>query len=148
MSAFALGSPSVPPGTVLDYAQVTNSVTISATSAAAANTIVTGNGFTADGATPVWVEFFCPSVSIALHASGNMIIFHLYLDGADTTLQFNQLAGPAAASVIYTAYGRVKLTPASGTRTYGIRAYRSNANCTINLNATTYPPAYIQVSKA
>jgi hypothetical protein len=132
----------------LDYATRTSSLSITATSAATAQSVVAGAGFTASGTTEVWIEFGFPSLSIAANAAGNSVVFHLWLDGADTTMQFMQLASGGNISPIVAGYNKVKLTPAAGTRTYEIKAYRGTANCTLNLNATTYPPAFLRIVAA
>ena len=114
-----------------DYIEVTSSVTVSATTAATATTIITGTAFTPVGATRYRVEFGCEDVTVAFNAAGNSCIFHLY-EGATNLGRIGTIINP---SVTVTGDWPVQLsrtyTPTNASKTLSVRAHRTNANCTV-----------------
>lgn len=137
-----------PVGAELDYAQITAPVTISATTEATATTIVTGNGFTADGTAAVLIHFYSPSVVVPTSAE---CILVLYQDGSTIGLLDDQPAGTNVANTRAASVFR-RIVPASGARTFSIRAYRATSNCTVQAGAGsgagTYQPAFIRITRA
>lgn len=105
----------VPPGTKLDAASITAAVTITATSEAAAQTVVDGNSVTYDG-TEVRIEIFTPQILNTGGATGPATAVIL----RDTTVVGQvpltqglgaSAAGDSASAVVYD-------TPAAGAHTY------------------------------
>jgi hypothetical protein len=134
-------------GTQLAYAEFTADVTISATTEATANTIVTAGAISVDGSTPIIVEFGVEACVIAV--VGQLDIW-LYEDGSSTGEKMAKVVNPAAASFADPVTARRKRTPASGSRTYSIRGSRVTANWTVEGGpaASGKMPGYIRVTKA
>lgn len=118
-----------------DYVEVTTATTtISATTAATANTIITGTTFTPDGASKYRFEFYCPDVTVGANASGNSIIFHLY-ENSTNLGRIGVLSTGGTTSLDSPVFVRREFTPTNASKTYSVRAHRTNANCTINAGA-------------
>jgi hypothetical protein len=135
------------PGAELAYAESTVAASIVATSEATANTVVTAPAFTADGATAVLVEFYAPAVSMA--ANGVSINVVLFQDGAAIG-QIGHHYSPSATFVKET-FGRRRLTPAAGSRTYSVRAWVNTGSGNIGGGAGgagTDVPIFIRVRRA
>lgn len=102
----------------LDYVQFTGSVSPTATTEGTANTVVTGNSVTYDGATPVIIEFYAPNMR---PASGGQMTIVLYQDGASIgQLAFVNQSGLENIPACHTTR---RLTPSAGSHTYSIRAF-------------------------
>lgn len=98
--------------TELGYTQFTSNVSVTATTEAAANTVVTASAITFDGSTTALIEFYAARID---PGSTSISVF-LFQDG--TTL--GQIGLTLVAGIpIFVAR---RLTPASGSRTYSIRA--------------------------
>lgn len=131
-------------GYEFDYKETNSAdINITATTAATADTIVTGNGFTADGNTAVWVEFYCASADTP---SATSLLFVLYESGTLINASWGQATSVSGVHR-WPIYLRRKLTPAAGTRTYSARAWVVSGTGVIRASAT-YMPAYIRVTKA
>lgn len=119
----------------------TANVTISATTPATANTVVTAPAFTAS-AVPYLIEFACPVLTPG--ASGGLVPM-LYLDGSAV----GGVGGLTTSQTIgYVAFVH---TPSAGSRTYSIRFYRTTSNGTVEAGdgtGTNYRPGFIRVSPA
>jgi len=142
-----LASPA--PGTELAYTEFTAPVTISATTEATANTIVTAPAVTFDGATAVNVEFFTPKVILATSV-GAEVVFALY-DGAASIGLIGDLINSAAAGSVSPASLSRRLTPSAAAHTYSVRAWRGVADGTIIAGTGgvgAYLPGYIKITKA
>lgn len=141
----------VPPGYVFDYLEKASNSAVSATTEAAASTIHTSNAVTYDGSTTIWIEFWAPYVDVAANAGSNNIQFCLY-DGASSIGLFSLNGGGSTAAVDQGGVTlKRRLTPSAGAHTYSIRAFRSNANCTVVGGAGgvgVSMPMYIQQTKA
>jgi hypothetical protein len=138
------------PGYEFDYVEITVSVTISATTAATADTCITGNAVVYDGATRVCVEVYCPALVPAGSNSADVIV--LLYDGA-TQVGIIGTVGSAstAPGVFATLLAPRFLTPTAASHTYSVRAYRTVGNGTFSAGAggnDTYLPAYIRITKA
>ena len=114
-----------------DYVEVTSSVTISATSAATANTIITGTAFTPSGSDKYRFEFGIEEVALTVVSS---VIFHLY-EGATNLGRLAVVTNPAAAAMSVPVYGAREFTPTNVSHTYSIRAHRVTANATATAGA-------------
>lgn len=139
-----------PPGFEFSYDEVTGNVATAATTEATATTLKTATAVTFDGSTVVEIEFSCPILTVAANAAGNACILVLYEDGVSigklgalTTNATTQFEAPVKLSR--------RRTPASGARTYSIRAYHTNAACTFNFGAGgvgAVMPGYIKIKRA
>lgn len=115
---------------------------ITATTEAAANVVVTADPITLDGATSIWVEFFIP------RTSGGDATFWLY-DGSTSLGKLGFIAGNGPG----TTTGRRRLTnPSAGAHTYSVRVSRSGSATSYNSGDPNQPggfgPAYIRVVRA
>jgi hypothetical protein len=139
-----------PPGYTFAYNEFTAAVTVSATTEGTANTVVTASAVTFDGSTIAKIEFFAPSVTLGT-TSGDQVIFLLYLDGASIGIIGQMNLNPAGGAIFPAPLAR-RLTPASGSRTYSIRAYKvgtGNGTVTAGVGGTpaVYLPGYIRITK-
>lgn len=138
----------MPPGRELTYDQVTSNTTISATTEAGANTIVTSSSFTFDGSTAVWIEAAFPEAS-AIGAWTLLLV--LWDDTAGASIGILGTYGLAAGAASGPIKVKRRLTPASGARVYSIRGYRATANGTVNAGAGgsgNKMPGWIRIVKA
>lgn len=117
------------PGAELDYAEFVANVTISATTEATADAIVTSNALTYNGIVTIILEFFCIFSQSASSAGAN-VIFYLYEDGASIG-QIGQQQNPASSSCRAPVTLRRRMTPTSGSHTYSIRGVRGVGNGTV-----------------
>jgi hypothetical protein len=138
------------PGFELDYVQITSPVTISATTAATANTCITGNPVTYDGSTRICIEAFAPYVVTGVTTLSTIEIV-LY----DGSTELGSLGWHGRAdgtrTHISTHLSRRFLTPSAASHTYSIRAWRSASNGTFHAGAggtSAFFPAYIRITKA
>jgi hypothetical protein len=131
----------------IDYAQITSSVNISASSDATANTVVTGSSVSYDGSTQILVEFFTPYAISA--SSGQELRVNLF-DGSTDLGRIGKLATSGAIGVAMSA-SRV-LTPSAGSHTFSIRAHKSGgSDDTITAGAggtATDVPAFMRITQA
>lgn len=110
-----------------DYVEVTSDVTVSATTAATANTVITANAFTPDGASVYRIEF---GVVEATATAASTVVFHLY-DGSTNLGRVATATQGSAASFAVPIYGSREFTPTNASHTYSIRAHRVTANWTL-----------------
>lgn len=117
----------------LDYVAFTNAVACTATSEATANTVVTGNAVTYDGATAVLIEFFSP------YQSSNTTTVDCYLwlyDGASSVGRLWQGRNGASQIGSCGVYAGVRLTPSAAAHTYSVRgSVQSASTFTVNAGA-------------
>lgn len=106
--------------TEIDYTEMTTDITISATTAATANTIVTASAHTFT-AVKICIEFFCASVQLS--ASSGVLI-HLW-DGSTDLGRIGFLDASGVTSAQYhPMLLRRFLTPSAASHTYSIRAWK------------------------
>lgn len=126
----------------LGYAQFTSNVSVTATTEASANTVVSASAISFDGSTIALVEFYAARID----PGSTFTSVFLFQDGASLG-QIGQTltAGPS----IYVAR---RLTPASGSRTYSIRAAVNAGTGTIYAGAGggsgTIMPGFILITRA
>lgn len=135
-----------PPGFVLDYVPRVTDFSVTATTAATATTLITGNPVTYDGATQVMIE--CGSPEIAILTATAEVLLVLW-EGA-TNLCALGTVGQAITTTL-SCYGAVVFTPTAGVHTYTIKAWKTTAgsNVTIRGNAVTsgqYAPAWYRIT--
>lgn len=113
----------------LDYVAPTSTVSVIATAAASATTIITGNAVAYDGSTAIIIEFFCADADFSGATAADLFILYLY-DGAseigfaavvkNSVTGANAQRGPIHASV--------RITPSAATHTYSWRGTVTNAS--------------------
>lgn len=122
----------------LAYQQFTSNVSITATTEATATTVVTAAAITADGSSSYLIEFYSPGVE------GNIAL--VIYEGSST---IGGVLGFYSAQTPCLLMKRV--TPASGSRTYSIRAYKTTGSPNVQAGAggsgNNYP-GFIRVSRA
>jgi hypothetical protein len=107
-------SPGLRAGDQLDYVERSTTLTVSATTAAAADTFIDGNAVYYDGNLRIKVEFFCP------YMEGNASVSVDLWDGStDLGVIAQSNLSPGNAS-----YGIMFLTPAVGSHTFHLKAWR------------------------
>lgn len=137
-----------PSGDVLTHNEVTSVTAISATTEASANNIVAASAFTFDGSTAVIIEAFFPDANAIGAWTCNFVLWDNTAGASigllgSVTLAAGALSGPLLF--------RRRLTPANGSRTYSIRAFRGTANGNVNAGAGgvgAKMPGYIRITKA
>jgi len=132
------------PGYEITYNQVTTNTSLSSTTEAGANTILTSSSFTFDGNTTVMVDVYLPNLNSSATVGAG-----LWLDGTE---QFGHL-WPVSSSDSGIVEFHVRVTPASGSHTFTVRGWDTGGTGTANAGtgtggAATYPPAYVRVSVA
>lgn len=131
-------------GFEIDYAQITSNVSVTSTTQASPNDVVSLGARIYDGATIIVVEFFafgCQSPTTA----GNILVVDLWDDSTDLG-RWVQMQTPASAVAGCPLFGRWRLTPSAGSHTYKARAWRNGTvNATILADQA---PSFIRVIRA
>ncbi|MBI4034362.1 DUF2190 family protein, partial [Candidatus Saccharibacteria bacterium] len=135
----------------ISYTQFTSDVSVTATTEATANTIVTAPSYTYDGNTPIVVQFYAYSTWVSSAANNYNHSFYLY-DGSssigrmalnESIDNFQKEEGP-----IFATY---RITPSAGSHTYSIRAATSGGTLAIGAGAGgngNSVPGYIRITPA
>jgi hypothetical protein len=129
------------------YAAVTSDVTVSATSSATANTVVTAPAVVFDGNTVVMLEAFAYGVEVP---AGAQVLVDFY-DGSSSIGIVGQFSFSGSATERAPLNGRLRLTPTAGSHTYSVRAWRTGSNGVVKADvggAGTGVPGYIRITKA
>ena len=133
----------------LDYKEVTTPQTSTATTAAAATAIITGNAVTYDGSTIVAVEFYAGAVQ---HSAANALVLLNLYDGATDLGIIARLATSATAATADFVSAKRQLTPSAAAHTYSIRAWTTIAGTiTAAIGAggpATDLPMFMRITKA
>jgi len=109
------------PGSELAYVEFTADVSVVATTAAGATTIVTAAAVTFDGSTAVWVEFQAARVETSSVTAIPSII-DLWDGASDLGILGSVLN---ATNAIATPFSRARrLTPSSGSHTFSVRGWQ------------------------
>jgi hypothetical protein len=130
----------------LDYVQKTTNTTLSATSAATANTIVTGNAVAYDGSTAVEIVFSCPTTDRS--GGATLIALWQYDGSSEVGALYYSVAATTARVGIYASY---RLTPSNASHTYSIRGSVNASSADINAGAAgsgNFMPCYIRILRA
>jgi hypothetical protein len=122
--------------TELTYVEDNTDKSITAVTAATANTLITAASFTADGGN-YWLEYFCGKV----YQDANMrqVIFRMYLDGVSTSDMGQigaNIGGGVTGNIYQPVYIKRKVTPAAGARVYSMRAYMTGGAGTSHADGT------------
>lgn len=137
-----------PPGYQWDYGQATSDVNVTATVEASANTIVTGNSVTYDGAA---VDvFFSVADCDPPNTAGNWMQFILF-DGTSAIGVMGFVMAPATSSSRRPASGYRRITPSAGAHTYSVRGIVNAGTGVCYMGAAgagTRVPGTIRITKA
>jgi hypothetical protein len=125
-----VSSPGWIPGAELDYVQITSNVTVTATTSATAQSVIDGNPILFDGVLRIKIEFFSYSVGDT-GAAQNLLI--TLWDGS-TELGAIAQFDPTAAGQAIPVYAAILLTPAAGSHTYHIKAWKASGSPVIRAN--------------
>jgi hypothetical protein len=134
----------------VSYTEFSADVTISATTEATAQAIVTAPAFTPNGVDGYIIEFNCPRVDVAATA-GATLIACLYDNGAIAFGGSNATMGQwtSVAAVAQLAPGLCRsprIVPTAVAHAYSIRFYRSGNNGTVRAGSSS-PNGYVLVTK-
>ncbi len=133
---------------VVDYVEFTSNVSITATTSATAQTVVTGGGFTADGSSNYFIEFFAPAAhpTSTAAASLNIVLFE-----GSTPLGLVVLTTPAANTMNIPALLSRRLVPTNTSHTYKVAAFVSSGTGVVGAGtgsgAGATLPGFIMVTK-
>lgn len=136
-----------PPGYEYAYNEFTGNVSVTATTEGAANTIVTASAVTFDGSTTVMIEFFSPLADTGLSTAAITLV--LFEDG----VAVGQIAveyGSGGAELQAPIRVARRRTPASGSRTYSVRAFMNVGTGSVHAGAGgagVAVPGYIRITK-
>jgi microcystin-dependent protein len=136
---------------VSSYVEFTGGdVSITATSEATANTIVTADAITFDGSTQIDIEFFSPKVRPPTTANYSLLLC-LY-DGSTSIGVLSCVTTDEATNVQEVpVLGRRRITPTNASHTYSVRAYVNGGTGYVRGGAggtSDYVPGYIRISSA
>lgn len=136
-----------PPGTEIDYAQITSDLSV-AGSSAAQTTVVAGAAKTYTGAEVVLIEFY--SGMLTLSAS-TFFVITLWEDSTELGV-IAEYFHSGSASHNTPAYGALRRTPSAGSHTYTVKAWKAGGTFSIAAHAVGTPgerlPAYVRVTRA
>ena len=138
----------------LDYAQSTADTNITATTEAAADTVVTGASVAYNGSTIVIIEFYCPDFHPAF-TSNAWIRANLFEDGSSIG-HLGIMAQPtftpsSAVGVRAPAHFLRRLTPTNASHTYSIRCHVSSGTGVAGAGAGgvgANVPAFLRITRA
>lgn len=142
---------SYPPGRQIVAATRTSNLTVSNTSEAAADTIMTCSATAFDGTLGCYIDFFCSGARPDATAASRTLNIWLFDDtggGAAGIGKIAQLATPAAAASTKPIFARFYLTPSNATHTFSVRASVSAGSGLIIAGAGgagTDAPAFLRV---
>ncbi len=135
-------------GALLDYVQITSAATITNTTEATADIVITSSATVFDG-TACWFEFYSPQ----LICPTNVFLLVLLFDNtASTSASIGRFVNVTnGGSISEGGTFRRKITPSAGTRTYSVRAIVASGSGTVGAGAggaAAYMPAYLAITKA
>jgi hypothetical protein len=115
-----------PAGGELEYQQFVADVSVTSTSEAAPDVIVTADALTLDGATVVLIEFSCQCAKVDSSASAQLV-FNLQEDGTDIGRIAQVQNASATGSDGAPVRAALRRTPAAGSHTYRVVAWATAA---------------------
>lgn len=127
----------------IDYVEVTTDKNITATTAATAETFITGNSKTYDGNTRIKIEFW---TQMAAPASGSWAVINLWQDSTDLG-RIGQIG--ITSSNGGTIKGEFYTTPSSGSHTYYIKAWTTSGTAVLYAaSASSALPSFLRITRA
>lgn len=137
-------------GSELAHTEFTSSVNCTATTEATANTIVTGAAVTADGVTPLMIEFWCEIVAASTTLAMRFWLYDSLNGGAATSIgSIGEL--DLTSTVGAPAPLRRRLTPASGSHVFSVRGSVNTGTGTATAGAGgngLRAPGFIRIIRA
>jgi hypothetical protein len=134
----------------LDYTQKTTNTSITATSEATANTIVTAGAHTFNGTTIYLIEFFSPYATPG-SVINTTLAFYLY-DGASSIGAIAAIGAEVTGASAYApVYAARRLTPSAASHTYSVRARVTSGTGTVVGGAGgsgNDAPCFIRITRA
>lgn len=133
--------------TEIDYTAFTGNVSVTATTEATANSIVSASAHTFSGSQVVLIEFFAPYATPDNGAAGRQLLLYLY-EGSSSIGLLGQIQTPAAASARAPLRLARRITPGAGSKTYSIRAAVSAGTGTVFAGAggnAAVMPGFIRI---
>jgi hypothetical protein len=142
-------------GVELAYAEKTSDTSITATSEATADTVVTAGAVVLDGSTKIIVEFSSPTIQSpgAAGSRGTFIVLYAAKDGAAAASlgRLDVVFNATAAQISIGKLSRRIYTPTVGSYVFSIRSYVTAGTGTVEggtgVSGGTMP-AYIRVTVA
>jgi hypothetical protein len=137
------GTAAAASGAELDYVERTTALTITATTAATAQTFITGGTVLYDGATRICIEFFVQS------ADGTISAIVSLWDGSTELGRFGVIEATTIGGSAM--YSRRFLTPTNASHSYLVKAWKTGGNSGLTAGAggtDTALPAYLRITKA
>jgi len=134
-------------GAELSYVAFTADASITATTEATADTVVTAAAVAFDGS-PVLIEFFTPASAPQATAAVNLI-YYLY-DGASSIGLIGQVTNQASSTRREPTHVARRLTPSIATHTYSIRASTGSGTSTVRAGAGglgNLVPGFIRITR-
>jgi len=134
-----------PPGHEFDYAQFTSPVTVTATTEATADTLVTGASVAYDGSTVVMVEWSFPY----WEQQGAASMIPCLYDGSSSIGFLGILTG-LTGTLRVPASGKRRLTPSNASHTYSLRAFHDGGTSIVGAGAggaAAHVPGFIRITK-
>lgn len=126
----------------LDYVERTTNLSVSATTAAGANDFIVGNAITLDGVTRIRIEFY-----VTIAEASQFIQCSLWDGSTDLGIISDASSGGIDVPHFCVRY----LTPAAGTHTFKIKAFRGTGTATLYASpggvGNDYVPAFLRVSE-
>ncbi len=129
-------------GGELDYAQITSSHSVTATTDATATTVVSSSAIAYNGSTVVIIEFYAFGVT---PAASQAVVLNLW-DGATDLGRFGQVS-----QVTQPVHLVRRLTPSAATHTYHVKAWKTSGTASVEAGAggvATNLPAFIRITRA
>jgi hypothetical protein len=133
------------------YVEFTSNVSVTATTAATANQVVSAGSVTFDGATTIWVEFYAYAVQ-APAVAGAAVALDFWDGGTDLGIA-GDYTGAAAVVSGGPVLLRRKVTPPVGAQAFTVRAWLAAGSGTGTVaagagGAGVGLPGYIRIVKA
>jgi hypothetical protein len=133
-----------PPGYEFDYVQKTSNTSVTATTEATGNTVLTSNAVAYDGSTVIVI-----SVNLPLcNPSGSSSLVITLVDGGTAIAELATIN--TSSGIFIPLFLQMRLTPSNATHTYGVEAYTGAGTATIYAGAggtATKSPAFIRQTK-
>jgi hypothetical protein len=137
------------PGYEFDYAPFTTPVSISATTEAGANTIVSGNAVTYDGSTTILITCSSPQANPDDTQASPYMIFSLW-DSSTNLGRLGQLEEKGSVNGRFPLFFQCRLTPSAGSHTYIWKAWNVAGTGSVDGGAggaSTSMPGFIRITK-
>jgi hypothetical protein len=120
---------------------------VTATSAAAAQTVLTGASVAYDGSTVVRIEFYCSFMEPGTSA---FLLVNLWEDSTDIGRLCYMRSPDSASNFGSTGYGVLRRTPSNASHTYTAKAWNVTANGTLHAGTPgtdAILPMFLRVTK-